>query len=364
MNALPLLVAAAVAALPAPQPAKPKADPAEFARAEVAHFDDAYRAIVAYHVLLQGDRATKPVVEAALYDVQCQVDDLDARYATDELFVKDPAALLRMKRTLARAHLEVALLNGRGVDLERSTAEYEKAAELLGFDPADWDVPMERTASLGALPLANDVAYEMAPPRDVVEDLKQFWSAGAIARFAVEGYPLAQRARLRLERVGAAKEGFATAAFDLAAKRFAEHVAAGEHSFRLALPPGRYRVTGPDPAAEPFEFALAAGGVPDPLVLNPNTFAFEFASAQPGPCRPRFTLNGIAVTSFDRLRYGTYRIEPPAGCRQRLPDRITVSQRAEVTVRTEPERLEYAREGQPIFLFVTTPPGSSYTLRF
>jgi hypothetical protein len=363
MTVFALVLAAAAAALP-PQPAAPKTDPAEFARAESARFDDAYRAIVAYHVLLQGERGTKPVVEAALYDAQRLVEDMDARYATDELFVKAPATLEKMKRTLARAHLQVAFLNGRGVDLERSTAEYEKAAELLGFDPADWDVPLERTASLGTQPLANDVAFDMALPRDVVEDLKQFWSAGVIARFSIEGYTLPQRAGLALERVGAAREGFATAAFDLAAGRFAERAAAGETSFRVALPPGRYRVTGGAAAEEPFEFMLAANGVPDPIVVNPDTFAFEFAAAPPGACRPRFTLNGIAVTAFDRLRYGTYRIEPPAGCGERLPDKITVTQRPEVTVRMEPERLEYARAGQPIFLFVTTPPGSRYKLRF
>ncbi|MDQ7089000.1 MAG: hypothetical protein Q9Q13_14595 [Acidobacteriota bacterium] len=54
----------------------------------------------------------------------------------------------------------------------------------------------------------------------------------------------------------------------------------------------------------------------------------------------------------------------PPSCDRRLPDKITVEQKAEVTLRTEPERLDYVKEGQPIFLFITTPPESTYTLRF
>ena len=46
------------------------------------------------------------------------------------------------------------------------------------------------------------------------------------------------------------------------------------------------------------------------------------------------------------------------------PDKITVEQNSEVTLRTEPEKLDYVKEGQPIFLYVTTPPASTYTLRF
>jgi hypothetical protein len=350
--------APSTAALPAPA-----LSPAELAKAEQEHFEDVYRSVIAYHVLLSGERASRALVEAAVYDVGQKVDELEGRYAVDELFVKDKGVLDGLREILAKAHFQCAMLNARGVDLERSTSEYEKAAALIGFDPADWQIPIERTARLGVLPAANDMAYETAPPRRLVEDLKTFWSAGVIARVLVQQLSVGQRAGIKFERVGGPRDGFSEALFALAETRFAERMAAGSDEIRLALPPGHYRLSSSSSALAPVEFALVAEGIPDPVVLNPNTFSFEFASPEGSACRPQLTINGIPVRSLQGLPYGTYRVEAPRACKQRLPDKVVVEQRAEVTVRTEPERMDYLRAGEPVFLFVTTPPGSTFKLR-
>ena len=338
------------------------AEPASDPRAEVERARNLLRAITDYHVLLQGEGATRDVIAAVLFDVDRYAEQLDDRLGTSRLLLRDPQALEELADIVARAHLQCAILHARGVDLESSIRHYERVAELLGYDPADWETTVERRARPGRLPRAAEVAYEMASPRDVAEDLKHFWSAGVIARFVLREHTPAQRSNLRLERFGGANDPFSGAAYTLGAARFAARATEGLDEFRVVLPPGHYRVVSVDKSAAPVEFHLPAGSYPDPVVLNPNTFSFAFASADE-KCRPTLTLNGIPVRALESLPYGAYRVAAPPTFVRRLPDKITVDQGDEVTLRMEPERLDAAREGEPIFLYVTTPPGSVYTLR-
>ena len=356
-----MLAAAALAAAVVPAAAATATMGPEAVKAEVATFDDLYRALTTYHILLQGDRATRPVVESALYDVERYVEEIDGRYATDQLFVADKDALDELRLTTAKAHLEAALLDARGVDIESSVSHYEKAVALYGPNIAEWDVRIPRTARPGTLPGAVDAAYEMATVAEVLEDLKNFWSSGVMVRFKIREFQPAQRATLRLERAGGAGNDFARASFDVAAARFAARAAAGADEIRVALPAGSYRVVSGDPAVKPLSFAALAGSAPDPIVLNPNRFSFELSPDE--RCRPELTLNGLPINDVRDVPYGSYRVVAPKGCPERLPNKVVVDQSPNVTVRTEPDRLDYVREGQPIFLFVTTPPGSVFKLK-
>jgi hypothetical protein len=331
-------------------------------RVELDRMSDMYRAITGYHVLVQGESVGKEQVQAALYDVERYVGEMESRYATDKLFLKDDKVLDQLKETLAKAHLQAAILHARGVDLEGSITQYEKAVDLLGLDPADWEIEIERSARPGTLSNAVEVAYQKAKPREIVEDLKSFWSAGVVTRFKVRDYAQDVRTSMALERIGGAMDPFSDASFGIAAQRFAERMTSGAEEFRVVLPAGMYRVASKNETVAGLEFRVVANGVPDPVILNPNTFSFAFTAAD-DKCRPTLFLNGIAVKTTTGLPYGTYRVEAPRTCTQRLPDKISVDQNSEVTVRTEPERLDYVKEGQPIFLFVTTPPGSTYSLR-
>ena len=330
---------------------------------ELEQIQNIYRAITSYHTLLQGDGVTKQMVDAALYDVEHYVDEIDSRYATDKLFVEDRRVLGEITKTVAKAHFQAALLHARGVDLEGSIVQYEKVLDLLGYDPADWDVDIERSGRPGLLSGVSEVVFRMTSPREAVEDLKHFWSAGVVTRFRVREFSSSQLEGMTLERIGGRNDAFSQASFELAQERFAERVKAGLEEFRVVLPPGRYRATAAGTGVEPLEFYLRQGGVPDPIVLNPNSFSFAFAN-EGGPCTPELYLNGLPVKNLVGLAYGTYKVKVPKSCDRRLPDKITVEQKAEVTLRTEPERLDYVKEGQPIFLFITTPPESTYTLRF
>ena len=355
-----LLVLAAAAVLAVLPAARADVDPVQ---AELDRVHDLYRAITSYHVLLQGEGVTREQVEAALYDVEHYVQELDNRYATDKLFIDDHRALEEITRAVAKAHFEAALMHARGVDLEGSITQYEKVIDLLGYDPVEWDEQIERAGRPGLLPEAGETVFEIVTPRQAVEDLKHFWAAGVVTRFKVREYNADQRQTLHLKRIGGRNDAFSQAAFDLAAKRFEQRVSAGLEEFRVVLPLGIYRVESTDPTVHPLEFRLLKGGVPDPIILNPNSFSFEIVS-QDERCIPQFTLNGLPVRELQAIPYGTYRVHPPKTCNRRLPDKITVEQNSEVTLRTEPEKLDYVKEGQPIFLYVTTPPGSTYTLRF
>jgi hypothetical protein len=332
------------------------------AEVELERMDDLYRAITAYHVLLQGDGVTREMVTSALYDVEQYVEELDSRLATNTLFIEDQRALEALEEIVAKAHLQAALLHAKGVDLEGSISQYEQVIDLIGHDPADWEVDVERSARSGLLRNYGEIVFETAKPRQIVEDLKSFWASGVVTRFKVEEYATSQRLALRLERIGGRTDPFSTAAFDVAAERFQARIAKGQEEFRVVLPPGHYKVAAADEGIAPLEFRLPPGGVPDPVVLNPNTFSFEFATEDPD-CRPQLTHNGLPVRTFAGLPYGSFRVEAPSGCKRRLPDKIVVEQNSQVTLRTEPEKLDYVKEGQPIFLFITTPPGSTYTLR-
>lgn len=372
-----LLLLSALPVLAAPQQSAPaKTTPAETAAkgpqtaemvtaagpVSVELFQDYYRMILSYHPLLTSDGASKEMIAAALFDVEAIVSEMDNRFATDQLFLKDAKALDEMKRILAMAHFQCSILGAKGVDLEGSISQYEKVVELLGFDPADWDQKVERSGHQGLLPNAADTIFDIASPRDIVEDLKVFWSAGVVTRFRIRDYSPAQRSSMKLERVGGATDGFSLASFGLGTKRFNEQMEAGIDEFRVVLPPGHYRVSSSEAGFHTLEFVLVAGGIPDPLVLNPNSFNFAFSTTDE-KCRPALFLNGLPVHQLNDLPFGTYRVEAPKTCTLRLPNKITVEQKAEVTLRTEPERLESAREGQPIFMFITTPPQSTYTLR-
>lgn len=347
-------------AVPAPEPNVPGYDAVV---AEVERMSDLYRAVTNYHLLLQGDGVTSNTVRSALYDVERYLDEIDTKYATDQLFIKDQKALADITKTVAKAHFQGAILHARGVDLEASITQYEKTLDLLKMDPADWEQELERTARPGLLPQAQEIAFQMTTPRAAVEDLKTFWASGVVTRFKTRDLSPTQRATIKIERIGGRNDGFSEAAFQVAAARFTTRVADGLDEFRVVLPPGRYRVSAGDPTFPAFEMQLAEGGVPDPIYVNPNTFAFSWASDNE-KCRPTLVLNGLAMKTFSALPYGTYHVQRQPGCEQRLPDKIVVDQNTEVTLRTEPPKLDFVREGQPIFLFITTPPASTYTLRF
>lgn len=330
---------------------------------ELDYVQNLYRAITSYHTLLRGEGVTKQMVDAALYDVEHYVDEIDNRYATDKLFVEDHRVMQEITKVVAKAHFQAALLHARGVDLEGSIIQYEKVVDLLGYDPADWDVDIERGGRPGLLPGVSELVFRMSSPREAVEDLKHFWSAGVVTRFHVREFAPNQLEAMTLDRIGGRNDPFSQASFELAQERFGERAKKGLEEYRVVLPPGRYRVTAPGTDIEPLEFYLRQGGVPDPVILNPNTFNFALANEDPN-CKPEFYHNGLPIKNLLGLSYGTYRIKAPAGCSRRLPDKIVVEQKNEVTLRTEPERLDYVKEGQPIFLFITTPADSTYNLRF
>ena len=329
---------------------------------ELDRVADLYRALTAYHVLLDESGASEQTVQAALYDVERYVVELDERLATNELFIDDQSALDSIRQIVAKAHMQASLLHAKGVDLEASIDHYESVVDMLGYDPSEWGELVERSGRLGLLEGAGEMIFDLAEPSRVIADLETFWSAGVVLRVQVQEYTAAQREGLRLARVGGRKDGFSEAAFRVAASRFAERVREGLDQFRVVLPPGTYEIGGENDALRTRQLVLLGGGVPDPVILNPNSFSFAFSSEN-GTCMPVLSLNGIPVRETAGLPFGTYRVSAAPECPRRMPDRITVEQKSEVTLRTEPERLDLIKEGQPIFLFVTTPPDSTYTLR-
>ncbi len=314
--------------------------------------------------MLQGEGVGKEMVESVVFDVERFVDQIDTRWEYAQLFIQDPRLAKEIRDVVAKAHLQAALLHARGIDLESSIVHYEKAVELLGHSPADWSEDLELFAYPGLMTDASEIVFRMARQREVVDSLRRFWSAGVVTRFEIQDFSVEQRAGLQIVRVEGASDAFSEAFFAIGEKRFAARATEGLEEFRVVLPPGRYKAASNDPAVPNLEFVLNQGGIPDPIVLSPNTFSFALATPVGDPCVPKMTLNGVVQNSLENLPFGTYRVESPPTCQRRLPDKITVEQRDEVTLRTEPERLDLVREGQPIFLFVTTPAGSTYNLRF
>lgn len=329
---------------------------------EIERVQDLYRALTSYHLLLDRPEVDEAMVVSALHDVERYVEELDNRLETDKLFFEDQAIIREISEWVAKAHLQAALLHAKGVDLERSITQFERVIEILGHHPNEWDVEIEREARVGLLPNVGEVIYEMAKPVEIVSDLRRFWSAGIVTRLRIEELAPSVLPGMTLERISPGATPFEQASFAIAEERFDERVAKGLEEFRVVLPPGRYRIASEANAFEPVDLELVAGTAPDPVVINPNTFSFQIAASE-GECRPQLILNGVPVDGFTNLSFGSYVVKPGAGCNERLPDKIVVEQHSEVSLRTEPEKLDYLREGQPIFLFITTPPGSVYTLR-
>lgn len=355
------LVLLAIAPLAFANQAAPQPD--HTPEGEVAWMQDTYRAVTAYHVLLTRNQVSRELVSSVLHDIDRYLEEVDSRLGLDELFIEDERQLALISKWAAKAHLQAALLHARGVDLERSIDHFERVIDLLGHHPVEWDEPLERKAQLGLLPGASEFVFEMASPRQVVDDLKRFWGSGVVTRFEIVDLPNSARGTLQLERAGGAGDPFSQSAFELARERFGERTAEGLTEFRVVLPPGLYTVTSSASAIPNLEVRVLAGSVPDPVIVSPHTFTFQLA-VENDVCRPELVLNGVVVPVLNDLPYGSYLVRPNPNCTMRVPDKISVRPGAEVSLRTEPERLDFLKEGQPIFLFVTTPPASTYTLRF
>lgn len=363
---LPLLVIVALALIASPalaeQVNEPAASTANAPTTELERMKDLYRAITGYHVLLDQESVSSDMVKAVLHDVENYVEELETRLATEKLFVTDQRQVAELSEWVAKAHFQASLMHAKGVDLESSIDQFERVIELLGYHPTQWQTELERSARKGQLQLVGDVVYEMAEPREIVQDLQRFWSAGVMTRFEVGEFPTSTLDSFTLERVDVSLDAFDAAAFELAQTRFAERVSRGEEELRVVLPPGTYEVRSAEGVMPVRRIVVEEGSAPDPVTLGPRTFSFQFAGAGEN-CRPTLQLNGVTLSSLEDLPFGTYTVLAPDTCDRRIPNKIIVSEGDEVSLRTEPEKLDYLREGQPIFVYVTTPADSVYTLR-
>ena len=95
--------------------------------------------------------------------------------------------------------------------------------------------------------------------------------------------------------------------------------------------------------------AEIAGNVTIRGVTRPVTLAAMIYRPQGSEPGARDRLSILLTGSVSRSAFGA------AGWAGTVGD--------EVRLRTEPEKLDYLREGQPIFVYVTTPAESVYTLR-
>jgi hypothetical protein len=363
---MPLLLLAALAliALPAlaEQAEESVAASTSAPASELDRMQDLYRAITGYHVLLDQESVSSDMVKSVLHDVERYVDELENRLSTEKLFVSDQRQVYELSEWVAKAHFQAALMHAKGVDLESSIDQFERVIELLGYHPMQWDTEIERSAHRGQLQLVGDVVYEMAQPREIVRDLQRFWSAGVMTRFEVGEFPTSTLDSFTIERVDVSLDAFDAAAFDLARQRFAERVSGGERELRVVLPPGTYEVRSSEGVMPTRRIVVEEGSSPDPVMLGPRTFSFQFATASDN-CRPTLQLSGVALSSLEDLPFGTFTVIAPETCDRRIPNKIIVSEGDEVRLRTEPEKLDYLREGQPIFVYITTPADSVYTLR-
>ncbi|MBP7147637.1 MAG: hypothetical protein KBD01_08840 [Acidobacteria bacterium] len=335
---------------------------------ELARARDMYRALASYNVVAERSELGKPAMRAAMHDVERLAEDMDDRLATGDLLVQDRHSLTEIRELTAKAHLQAALILARGADLGESIVHYERAVELLGFDPAQWDAEIEREGHRGQMPLATEAAYHVVPMREAVDDLKAAWSAGVVTRIELRELGPALRKTLRIERGATASSSPSSeVTYGYALKRFAEGLKEPGDELRIVLPPGRYSITSESETEkfEPVEFVLVGNSAPDPIVVNPNWFSFAFPEDSYERCRPALTYNGLPVGDLSHVRYGTYRLVPSErrGCFERVPDKIVVEQGSEVTLRSDPQKLDELQPGQPIFLYVTTPPKSVYWLR-
>ncbi|MDQ7086547.1 MAG: hypothetical protein Q9Q13_01240 [Acidobacteriota bacterium] len=343
--------------------ASPQGAPLFDTDAELAALEDLYRAVLSYQVVLARESVGQDLARALVFDVSHYVGEMDSRYELSRLFVDDPRIEERFARVVARAHLQAALLHAEGIDMESSIHHYRRAVELMGQEPSGWGEGLEFFGRQGELPEATELVYRIAPAEEVVKRLELFWSAGEVTRFQVQELSAAQRASLALLRVTAETDPHTEAVFNLAAERFATRVHGGREDFEVVLPPGHYRVASADGTVPATDLQVVAGSTPDPVVVNPNTFSFALNDLQDG-CTPRLIHNGLPVSRLENLHYGTFVVQTGASCERRLPDKIIVTQRSEVTLRTDPERLDLVRDGQPILLFITLPPGKTHKLRF
>lgn len=374
LAAILLLVALASASLastpPTGQTELPPASPGSSssiemvdAETELETLQDLYRTVTSYQLLLAQPAVGEDLVTSLVFDVSHYVDEMDSRYEMVKLFLSDPRMLRSFEQLVAKAHLQAALMHAEGIDMESSIRHYRRAVELLGESPAEWGEGIEFFGKQGELPDANEMVFRIASVSEVMKRLEEFWSSGCVTRFQVDQMEPGQRRTLKLIAVSTTDDAHAAAVSELAAKRFATRVSAGLEEFEVVLPPGRFRVVSDDGSIPALDFQVSTEETPDPITLNPNTFSFAVTSPDDS-CTPELIHNGFPEANLEDLTYGTFTVLSPASCERRLPDKIIVEQGQEVTLRTEPERLDLVREGQPILLFITIPAGETYNLRF
>jgi hypothetical protein len=255
------------------------------------------------------DGSTDPVVlSAALADVRRAVAEIDRVVASAA--VSDPGGfdVGGIRAVAATAHLHLAAFATLDGDLDEARLNVERARQLLGDGAATVQVPwaMHQDGGPGRAPVTS---YELRTVADVESLLRATWSEARPVAFSLDTVAPDDLPGLTLSgEPGSTGRDSDLPLVEAGAGLFHDHLAAGETSFSIPLPPGLYRVRGQAGSGPDRTFVVPEASETDPVIIGTQRFVLHVAVAGRSHT-PRFFLNGVQVRDLSAMPYGYYRVD-------------------------------------------------------
>ena len=303
------ILAAAVVVACAALLAPPRAGAAEESVEEVLEMAARYADLVRDSVPLLDRRPDPPTIAAAVGEARRAIAEIDRLSANAAIFQAAPSDRQKLQDLAAAAHLNLALFETHGLEFERARQEIARARSLSDIV----DSPGFRTEwvalQTGQPGRALLTRHNLLTLPEFEAALGSIWYRSRPVAFEFRGFNTQELGQTRLsaptppptgsldERLLVRGEALLRAA-----------VEKNQAAFSVPLPPGVYRVQGRKGGDIDRTFVVPEATDADAVLIDRARFALRL-DPKPGPKAPRFFLNGIEMTDFDRLPYGVYRLK-------------------------------------------------------
>jgi hypothetical protein len=268
-----------------------------------------YADLVRDTVPLLDRRPDPPTLAAAVEEARRALAEIDRLSANAAIFQAAPSDRQKLQDLAAAAHLNLALFETHGLEFERARQEIARARALSDIV----DGPSFRTEwvalQTGQPGRALLTRHNLLTLTEFEAALGSIWYRARAVGFEFRGFNTQELAQARLSAPTPPPAGSLDERLLLRGEALLRSAAEkNQAAFSVPLPPGVYRVQGRTGGGIDRTFVVPEATDADPVLIDRASFALRL-DPKPGPKTPRFFLNGIEVTDFDRLPYGVYRLK-------------------------------------------------------
>jgi len=246
---------------------------------------------------------------SSLYDARRTVAEIDRLAANAAIFQASPRDRETLQDMAAEAHLDLALFETHGLELERARQEIARARSLSDHvESAGFRVPWVALQS-GEPGHGLVTTYHLLTLTEFESALGSIGYRARSVPFEFHGLSTQDLGLVSLTRAYQAAPGsIDDRLLALGTQLLREALDQGKTSFTVPLPAGLYRLRGRPGADIDRSFIVPEATDVDTVVIDRARFELK-TDPKPGPKGPRFFLNGVEVTDLTTMPYGVYRLK-------------------------------------------------------